>query len=347
MSKNVLKVLFIPSPNLRSKLERSYRINNMVHALRTLNIKLLECCSFSSIQDRIFIYKRLICLIDCLKNLQSTNPDVILASDTMAGFVGAILKLLTALRRSKTVFIYDSHGVPIRGFHPHMIIEDFLSSIIADCIITVTPYDRNFYYITFRKKVFVIPSFVNPQSISFKPFSERSIDFAFHGNFKYPPNREALNLIVVLARKLPHHHFVIFGPGSKDLKLALPNIRILGYVEDPYDVLCTTKFYLAPLFRGRGIITKVLDAMACGAIPIVTEFVARGIPELRIFEDLIIANSIGSFYSKVLKVIHLNLDLLDKIGKLLQQIVINKYSFNRNKVVLKQVLERCISGEGY
>jgi len=146
-----------------------------------------------------------------------------------------------------------------------------------------------------------------------------------------------------LARRLPHYQFVIFGPGSEDLKLTLQNIKILGYIEDPFDVLSNTKFYLAPLFRGRGIITKVLDAMACGVIPVVTEFVARGIPELKMFEDFIIADNIGSFYSKVLKVTQLDLDLLNNMGKLLQQIVIDKYSFNRNKAMLEQVWGECIS----
>jgi len=342
MSRRTLKILFLPGSSSKPKLERSNRITNMSFALRTMDIQLYECCSSSLLQNRFFIYKRLKCIIDCFKEIQTRKPEGILASDTMAGFIGAVFKIFSRLQKHKIVFIYDSHGVVTREFPIHMVIEDIFASFIADCVVAVTPYDRNLYYSRFRKKVFVIPSFVNINAISFKQFSERSIDFAFHASFTYPPNREALKVVLALAKHLPQYQFVIFGSGLDNVNPISPNVKILGYIEDPFTILSNTKFYLAPILRGRGIITKVLDAMACGAVPIVTDFIARGIPELNMFKELIIADNLRSFYSKVYRVIRLDLDLLNNIGKTLQQIVINKYSFKRNKLLLKKILEYCI-----
>jgi len=139
---------------------------------------------------------------------------------------------------------------------------------------------------------------------------------------------------------------VIFGANSQvayryitPQTLKQNDVRILGYIANPYIILGNTKFYLAPIFKGTGIITKVLEAMAAGSIPITTKFVSLGIPELWQWPELI-ASNISDWIEKVEK--HLaevyKLDY-DAISKKLVDIINVNYSYDTNKSFLRDKLK--------
>jgi hypothetical protein len=84
----------------------------------------------------------------------------------------------------------------------------------------------------------------------------------------------------------------------------------------------------------------VLEAMASGAVPITTKFVALGIPELRQWPELIASNTsdwIGKAEKHLVGVYKLD---YDAISKKLIDITNKNYGYNANKLLLRNALEK-------
>ncbi len=60
-----------------------------------------------------------------------------------------------------------------------------------------------------------------------------------------------------------------------------PLVRPLGFVPDIYASIRAATLCIVPVKRGVGVLTKVLDAMAVGTPIVMSDFAARGIPEIR------------------------------------------------------------------
>lgn len=99
---------------------------------------------------------------------------------------------------------------------------------------------------------------------------------AFIGRMDYRPNIDAVlwfcnNVLVHLDNKI---EFWILGgyPTNEILQLAVvyQNVKVLGFVEDPYVVLRSCICTVAPMQTGGGLQTKILMAMAVGSIVVST-----------------------------------------------------------------------------
>ena len=55
-------------------------------------------------------------------------------------------------------------------------------------------------------------------------------------------------------------------------------IEVLGFVDDPYQILSNCKALLTPLFQGAGIKVKVIEALACGTPIVGTDIAFEGLP---------------------------------------------------------------------
>jgi glycosyltransferase involved in cell wall biosynthesis len=312
---------------------------------------------------KFFLFNRILLLIKSTRSIFRALKDrekiIIFGSDQPAGLIATVLgTLIKYMQKDKDVrVVYDSHGSRYKlslDLNPPIIykviniFEDSLSIKMADLIIVPTYADKVIYaqYTRKKKDLVVLPSLVRTD-MEYEKWSTRKLDLAFHANFNYPPNIESLEIISRWIEDKCGINLVIFGINSQiaykciDPKvLKRNNIRILGYVDNPYLILGNTKFYIAPIFKGTGIITKVLEAMAAGAVPITTKFVALGIPELRQWPELIALNT-SDWIEKAEK--HLarvyKLDY-DAISKKLTDIINKNYSYNTNKLLLRNVLEK-------
>ncbi len=109
----------------------------------------------------------------------------------------------------------------------------------------------------------------------------------FLGNFKWLPNREAVNFLVKyvwsgLHRRFPTAKLFIVGrhPTKQilDLNNKALNINVIGEVNDIKQILSYTDLMLVPILNGRGTKYKVLESIADG-IPIVgTPLAVEGLP---------------------------------------------------------------------
>ena len=56
-------------------------------------------------------------------------------------------------------------------------------------------------------------------------------------------------------------------------------LDVMGFVDDPYQIISDSKAMLTPLFNGAGIKVKVIESLACGTPVIGTDIAFEGLPK--------------------------------------------------------------------
>ena len=110
-----------------------------------------------------------------------------------------------------------------------------------------------------------------------------SDEFVFFGKWKRADNFDGLRWFFEnVYPDLPKNwNFVIIGigmPADFEMKLReLPNVKCLGFVDDPYGMIANAKALIAPIFSGAGVKVKVYEALACGTPVIGNDAAFEGI----------------------------------------------------------------------
>lgn len=222
--------------------------------------------------------------------------------------------------------IWDSHGsyrietdsVGMGRIYSRLavLVERFLGKRV-DAIITVTAADADAYADMGipRSKIHVVPLTVDFSEVDAEVVSGHTLKqpegqgsrgpvLLFFGSMKYAPNREALEFIN--ARVAPF----LEGEGvqceiqiaGRDIPDATyhPSIKVLGFVPSLHECIRSADLCLAPVWKGGGTLTKVLDIMAVGAPVVLTAFAAGGIPGIKDGVHGLVASSKEEFLHQVL-----------------------------------------------
>lgn len=104
---------------------------------------------------------------------------------------------------------------------------------------------------------------------------------SFIGRMDYQPNIDAVlwfskNVFPYLRSNISL--YIIGGfPTKEILNLRSSNIKILGFVDDPYEILSSCICTVAPMQSGGGLQTKILMAMAVNSLVLTTTLAANPI----------------------------------------------------------------------
>ncbi len=200
--------------------------------------------------------------------------------------------------------VWDSHG-SLRRFAESMGVERlkwFLETALerflarrVDVLITVTERDADDYRHVgvADSKIHVIPTFVaRPNGIrarGVEPLDKRAEPppgrkpiLLFFGSFGYLPNREALDYInETLGPELERNGIAceirLAGRDIPSLKFHR-SVRVLGFVPDIRQCIQSADLCIVPLWKGYGILTKLLDIMAAGTAVVASEYAIRLLP---------------------------------------------------------------------
>jgi glycosyltransferase involved in cell wall biosynthesis len=145
----------------------------------------------------------------------------------------------------------------------------------------------------------------------------------------------AIEIFPVIQKSFPESKFIIAGaePSPSILKLSsLPNIKVLGYVDDLNYELNRSQIFVAPLRFAAGVQNKALEAMAAGIPVITTKIVNEGIGAKE-DEEIIIAETPDE-YNKQISRLFLDETLRRKIGLAGKNFVLNKFSWD---IVLQRI----------
>lgn len=110
-----------------------------------------------------------------------------------------------------------------------------------------------------------------------------SRNFMFLGAWGRKENSDGLEWF--LDNVMPHLNrevsFTVVGSGLGGRLIAklgqYSTIKVMGFVEDPYQLLAGSLGLIAPLFQGAGVKVKVIESLACGTPVIGTRIAFEGI----------------------------------------------------------------------
>jgi GT2 family glycosyltransferase len=109
----------------------------------------------------------------------------------------------------------------------------------------------------------------------------------FVGNFRHPPNTQALNFFIenvlpLVRRERPAAHLTVIGahaPPGLESELRRPGVTFLGPVEDIREPLSRYAVFVCPILSGSGVRVKLLEAFAAGIPVVSTRLGAEGLLE--------------------------------------------------------------------
>lgn len=224
----------------------------------------------------------------------------------------------------------------------------------VDAIITVTRRDADAYVEMGipRSKIHVIPISVAVSEIDARISGESgavadvrrstdSLTLLFFGSFKYGPNREALQFIneslaVYLERKGLPCEILIAGRDIPEIPYH-PSLRPLGFVHEIHQLIHSSHLCLVPIWKGVGILTKVLDAMAVGTPVVITSFVAGLIPGVEHGVNAYVARSEEAFLELVLEALS-SPETRRSIAEKARQLVEEKYDWESYTDYLENIV---------
>ena len=206
-----------------------------------------------------------------------------------------------------------------------------------DKVFITSPFDKKYLVDNSQNVIdnlIIIPNGVKEELLTRKNNFKEEKWIVFLGKMNYSPNVDAViyfakRIFPLIIKIEDDLKFIIVGsnPTKEILKLGRrKNIKVTGFVEDPYEYLEKAKIVVALLRFGAGTQYKILEAMALGKVVVTTSKGARGISG----EDgkhFIIVDNEKEMAKKILDLIHNKLKR-DRIGNNAKKLINNKYRWD-------------------
>jgi len=206
-------------------------------------------------------------------------------------------------------------------------------------LVAITDKQLNFYKKFFkRKKLFLIPNFVDMDyfKAAYESFEEKCI--VFTGIMNFIPNIDAVIFFVneimpKLKEKINVKFYIIGKNPTKEVSKLQNNFDIVvtGEVKDVREYISKAEVVVVPLRMGSGLRNKVLQAMACSKTVVATKEAIEGI-NVQDKENILIANTQQEFVEKILLVLN-NRELNLKIAKNARKFIEENFS---EKIIVKK-----------
>jgi len=186
-----------------------------------------------------------------------------------------------------------------------------------------------------------VPVIAIPYGIDPEDFPENKIKPEFPslfsiGSMDWIPNLEGIcwffeQVWPEVHKHYPDLHFYLAGRQMpvwlKEKKI--PNLEVVGEVEDAFKFICSKSILIVPLFSGSGIRIKIIEGMASGKTIISTTVGAEGIsytPD----NNILIADTAADFIRCISMCIQ-DQSLCEMLGRNARKLITNAY--NRDRII--------------
>ena len=364
-------ILFVPwvdigpktserSPRLLQMLSERYDVVTMPRG--RLNKMVYDPLVPKMLRYLLFPLDTLSSVLTCVISMKRNQTQLVFGEGTYYSLVG-----LMAARIREVPCIWDNHGniwtmVKTQGkstlfLRANEVLEGWLFKRVS-LLVVVSEQERNAYqgHGFDPAKISVLPTCVDLASSAIKDRKALRESFGmkegekavlFFAMLGYGPNREAAEYIAtVLAPAVreisPDVVFYIAGGGGKVQES--DGVRALGFVDDLDGLMSAADFCIAPIWRGVGILTKVLDMMASGKPTVVSALAKEGIPELVSGSNCYIAEDRDAFINAVKALVGRE-DLAADVGMKGRRLVEESYSCSVMRSKLNEIVDRTIDQE--
>ena len=163
----------------------------------------------------------------------------------------------------------------------------------------------------------------------------------FFGTLKYMPNLDAA---LYIAREMypqvdadvPDVEVFIAGSGKLGEEPP-PGVRMLGFVPDLYLWLSAADVCVAPMWKGVGILTKVIDMLSAGRATVVSPLALEGIPELQHGTNCLVGRDREDFARQVIALLK-DPERAERLGQEGRELVSSAYSWEIVAPKLKELV---------
>jgi glycosyltransferase involved in cell wall biosynthesis len=282
-------------------------------------------------------------VLACVMALKRERIQVVFGEGTYFSLIGCI-----AARIRSVPCIWDNHGniwtlTRVQGkstmfLKLNLMLENWLFKT-ASILIVVSEQEKAIYqdHGFDKSKIEVLPTCVEVPPTFTKDREAIRASFGiregetvilFFAMLGYDPNREAAEYIVselapAVRGSNPEAVFYIAGGGGAIRQGE--GVRALGFVEDLGSLIYAADICIAPIWRGVGILTKVLDMMASGRPTVVSMLAKEGIPELVSGANCFIAKDRNEFIEVVRTLVN-RADKAQSVGREGRRLVEQRYS---------------------
>jgi glycosyltransferase involved in cell wall biosynthesis len=191
---------------------------------------------------------------------------------------------------------------------------------MADLTFTITEHEKNYLKkLNFRDDVKSLSYGIDTNYfyLNWKP-PEGKTKILFLGNYNHFPNVEAIKFISEkLSTKFMKDdqvELIIVGRNAEKIKKYIkPNFRVYENVKDVREFYWNSTIFIAPIFYGGGLRTKILEAAACG-VPIVMSTLANNGFNFNNNDDVLIADEEEEYIEIIGRIISRNNFDLQKLS---------------------------------
>jgi glycosyltransferase involved in cell wall biosynthesis len=167
------------------------------------------------------------------------------------------------------------------------------------------------------------------------PGVESARRMLFLGNFRHPPNVEAVYFFVrqvfpLVRREIPDAEFCIAGANSQlldqDTVGSTEGVQVAGYVPDIRPCYRSAALFVAPILAGTGMRVKLLEALSMARAVVATPLAAQGFhsSQGRVMET---AATAEAFAERVVELLR-NPDLRAELGANARRMIQERYDWN-------------------
>jgi sugar transferase (PEP-CTERM/EpsH1 system associated) len=186
-------------------------------------------------------------------------------------------------------------------------------------------------------------AYFEPSSGCPTPYASEEWPIVFVGTMDYPPNVDAVcwfvqKILPPLRQRWPHVHFHIVGrnPTAAVRALAGPGVSVTGSVPDVRPWLQHAAAVVAPLRLVRGVINKVLEAMAMSRPVVSTLACAESVQAVH-GQHLLAAADEADFTAQVERLLA-NRPAAEALGRAARDFVCTAYNWNERMARLDDYL---------
>ncbi|MEM0449180.1 MAG: glycosyltransferase family 4 protein [Methanomassiliicoccales archaeon] len=323
-----IKVLFIPkvekkgitserTPKMMELLSRSFEVKG-------LPMDRLDAFVFNQSYNkpaRYLLFPMDVAHIACMviRELRREKYNVIFAEGSYYSLAASLAAWLT-----RTPLIWDNHGnivtfSKIQGKSRiftwgNLIFERRLQRLCSKILVVNQRDMEDYVDLGFeRSKLEVVPTCADmimvrkgirkrEQARSILGIPNGEVLVLFVGMLTYAPNAEAVqylaSILPEIRKDFPHLNLYVAGAGPPPITPP-EGMHFLGFVPDLYIWLSASDICVAPIWRGVGILTKVIDYLSAGKASVVTPLALDGIPELKDGVNCLIGQDYEDFKRKL------------------------------------------------
>lgn len=221
-------------------------------------------------------------------------------------------------------------------------LKDYELSVLNDYdgIAAISNKDANY----FLEKGCKVPVTHIPFGVDVSEYKIKKTDMEFPslfhlGAMNWPPNEEGIKWFLdevwmKIHEKFPNLKFYLAGRMMPQwlLTLKMPNVEVLGEVEDAREFVLSKAVMVVPLFSGSGIRIKIIEGMALGKTIISTTVGAEGLNYTN-GKDILIADTADEFVETVGKAIK-SQKLYEEMGANARLLI---EAHHNNKVIVQKL----------